>query len=487
MSKEYLNYLLRQRKIVLIFFFACYIGIVMIAATTAGVKEAMKSGTTAAVIMSFALTYALPVIQLSYVHRRRSVDQYFALPVSRKKQIITEILFMAAVCIGYYLVTSLGLYVTVGHITMRSLTFFRLTGVMVVSMIIMILVNSYLFLLGNNIFDGVVILMAYTCMPLLIVIVQESFGSSMVAGGARSFDGIAGYFSPLYLCAEHVVRVMNGTAETGIPAFVLVIVYAAAAGYGLYRAYVQRKTERAEQLSDNPLAYPAVINIYAAGILFGLGFSTVSGEVEYILYMVLAVIYIIAQFVYRRKLEVRRSYIITFAALLLITHAVAYAGWVTKGFGAAYRYDLCESGALHYDYNAYVDKDLSSLADDSEEGYYSKYDRAVNIRWSIDIPTAQKEKYQDLITRMEEYRKECIREFYAPGYAKKNRCGSLDVFARSNPGANDVLHPFYYSLVKPIPMELLKKMNTYSPVTISYDDADRWVELNLEEYLMQEE
>ncbi len=460
MSKPYLQYLIKRRSVVLVFFFVCFLGMAMFLSVTR--DEPLwryNSGAVFALYASVILSYVLPVIQFSYVHNRRSADRYFSLPLSRRKQLFTEILFIFAICAVYYLVIMCMQYAVFGTRVVPFARFGKTIVLTVIALLMLVLINTSLYLLGNNLVDGLILMAAYTAIPVLAAITSSAFEATMVAGGSVSFN-IGLLLSPVGLLVNNIDAVMGGEA-VHMGEIVLALVYCAIAVYGLHKNFIERRAERAEQLSAGILAYPTVITVYAACILFILGCSAISEKPSYILYLILFVIYVIAHFVYKRRIELKPAGILLFAGLLVLTHACAYIGWNTHGFHQADNYTLYADNYMRYYYNVQVsDADLGK-ADPRGHAY---------VDLEIVLPKADKEAYAEVQDILENCRRQSIARFYEK-QPYENYYGSMNIGDASARNRYSSENYRYYRIMDPISEDDLQKINKQFPVTI-YDDRD---------------
>ena len=70
-------------------------------------------------------------------------------------------------------------------------------AVMVPTCLTLVMFNTALYLIGNDLIDGVIMMGAYTCLPLAIYIVINSFFYSFVAGGNNPDLSVIRFFSPV--------------------------------------------------------------------------------------------------------------------------------------------------------------------------------------------------------------------------------------------------------------------------------------------------
>ncbi|MBR3357223.1 MAG: hypothetical protein IKG46_05270 [Solobacterium sp.] len=456
MSREYLNYLIRKRAVVLGFFAMCCLGISIAWAAGGLADTAMLRGSETAAALTMLMAIGFPLVQFSYVHRRSSADRFFALPVSREKQLVTEIAFLFGSCAVCYLVIMCILYAMYGIGHMAAGQFLLILAAVLLSLLEAVLISSCLYLIANSVFDGIMICAAYTFLPLTAAVTVTTFHGSLVAGDHGYSSGLSYLLSPAALAFRFITSVHNGE-PVSVPEVLLGIAYALLACFGLYRNYAERKTERAEQLSDSLFAYPVIINIYAAATLFCLACDTVSHRPDFILYLILFVVYIIAQFVYKRKIELKPVYLAVFAGLLAVTHITAYAGWKTHGFGEAERLPLPTENIRTYDYYAYVTPEDLGKADPEYR---------VCVRVMINIPRGKEASYREAIDILEAYRKKAIDWYYERSADSTGDTGRLNVYGKQAENSYDMTGHLWYGVKEPIPEKDLIRLSEYGSVQV---------------------
>ena len=495
MNKKYFGYLLKNRKIALVFFFAIYLGLSFAPFIDAG-NGNINEGTAAtafaiAMTLSIVMSFVLPVLQLAFVHNRRSVDMYFALPVSRKEMLITNLVFMFCVLFGFYLVTTTLIWGIFGHAYVRSLNFALILLCGALFILEMLIINSFLYLTANNSFDGIVMLGAYTCLAVLAHGVFSSCLTSIVAGYTMDAfrSGLGAWLSPLYMNSRVFTEVISAVELRRLPSLPVrymaaSAIYALLAAWGLKKNFIERRAERAEQVSDGLFSYPFIINCYCLGILAILGFESVrDGSIRYnlIFYILLLFIYIVATFVYRRKIRLEPKYLAAFAGGMILTLGLAYAGWTTRGFGIADRHELPEGKYIVFDYDARVDRaDLGVL-----QAAESDWNEGVDISFQLDIPADRLDEYAPAVAMMEELRSQSIDDYYQRtefnGYASM-----LSVYGKnSRENWQETQRYYYYLHDHLLSEEQLKELAPY--VTINIYDDEYMEPFTLQEYLERRE
>ncbi len=491
MNRNYFNYLVRNRKVALIFFFAVYLGISLISFISNDMTNlharlvATETSITTSLVLSVILTYALPVLQLSYVHSKRSVDLFFALPVSRKEQIITNIVFMCLVCGGFYTVVSLAAWLVFGQMALGYMFYAKYLALGLVFILTMIIINSTMYLLANNAFDGIVMIGAYTALPYIVYAAVWSFAINTVAGytGGRWADTVQHWLSPLYINISNIVSVTDPARTIRPLDVILLILWTGLAVYGLKKNFTDRKAERAEQVSDSFFAYPFIINSYALCVLTVLAFEVVAGSglrPMLVFYILLFLIYFVAMFVYRRKIRPELKYFAAFGIGTVLTLALAAAAWHTRGFGLAEKYSLTEGDYLVYSYHLQCEKnDLAKPMDTSGENW----EAGAEVSVTVTIPVEKMDEYRPLIDMFETHRRGAIDRYYADNTVNYGRSRPyLEVYNSMDPFIKgDWFNAYRYYSADPLSLDELKLADRYGDVSIYtwYEDG----EYTLEEYL----
>lgn len=407
MNKSYLKLLLKQHRAVLIF-------LLLMEATCSlmpAVNADIESGFIIGIMISILIAVVMPMMIFSYMHRKSSVDLYFALPVSRKQLLVTGILFSWITAFGCFavsavLVSVVGAAAGAADVSAGSL-FIKLAW-SAYSLLVVILCVIFVYSIANNIFDGFVLVCAYALLPVALLMPAVAFSNTMIAGDTLSFSyHLAGYLSPLFMCLEGI---MSGAS---LRIAVLMLIFGIISCIGLRREFIERKAERAQQISNGFFAYPLIIHIYAvfsiAFLVFSFWGQNYTG-MYFLFYLVLFAIYIIATAVYKRSVRLSWKPILTFAVMLACCVGFAFAGWNTQGFGLAQRYSLTEGDELNYDYYNVIYR--------NDEEYF--------LDISLEVPSKGGVKETPAVKIMESVRQDAISAFYKTG--DHNGSGNLNIY-----------------------------------------------------------
>ena len=503
MNRKYLKYLIRERKVVLVFFFVLYLGISLVPFLDGGdifggnqLRDSVKSSLKIAMFLSTGLTFVLPVLTFAFVHRRKSADVYFALPISRSGQLAIGLLFCFGVSYAYFLFTACAGSL-IGHSVISVAFVAKIVLYAGLILAVMTVFNTALFLLANNLFDGIVLLLTYTILPWFAMAIENGWMEMMVAGKSSIENTRLILFSPVGMLWSNFENLASRILPEETLNFswlylIVPILYAGLALLLLRRHFVSRKTERAEQVSDDPMAYPAAIHICTFLVLLPISAMAVSdsfrGAVLY--YILILAAYVISMFVYRRKIRVELRTVLTFFCMALLSFAICAAAWKTRGFGMADRYDEGQGEELVYEYYA---RTYGGKLDHTLEGRDEwNEDDVRDVSFTLSVPHSEKERYAEVLDLMSAYRKEQIDAYYSRGAS--DSFGGFSVYNRE--GIHSDLYDgwmamnyFHYGIKSRLLSEAeLVEISRYADVMVSYtviQDEDDWeyVECSLGEYL----
>ena len=491
MNKNYFNYLLKTRRVPILFFFAVYIGIMMVTGLNAHAEPDRGIELIVAAGMSATLTFALPVLMFSPVHARKSADVFMALPISRREMRITSLLFSFAVSYGFYFLGSILLWAISGHTTINIQTLCFSLIFMAFGLAVLLLFNSLLFLIANNLFDGVVMIAAYLCMPLMIFLAEVTTVGTLWAGYTSSswYSGRALYLSPVYMVMENLVGIIRRVQPYNVFSWnfvIALVIFGILSEIGLRKEFDERKTERAEQLSDGIFAYPLVINVYAliSLLVFAVQVLLDPREVStLLLYLILLLIYVVASFVYKRSVKLEKKTLLVFVGEVLLSIAMVFGAWNTHFFGLADHYKLDRGPYLWYEYSAFTSVD--DLGEEENPGYdrEGEVSEWMEVDVTICIPVDQLEQYREVIDMMDRVRVQAIDDFYENPiqmYTNNN----LRVFNSNEVDHYKPINYNSYRIHELLSEEELKVLNRYAPVVVSHAKGWEYApSMKLEEYL----
>lgn len=493
MNRKYLKYLIRSRRVLLIFLFVMFLGIGLTPFLDYSYNSrstVFSSSVTISLILSCILAYFLPIYLFHFIHKKRSVDMYLAMPIKRSEILNTNLLFSFSMLMIFFTAPTLtALLLTSGVAYFGS--YLLLLLMFAIFMAALLVVNTLWFLVANNTFDGVIMIAAYTGIPILVYALVVSYVNTIVAGSPTVNVDIGVYFSPLALGAVNVSSLLSwiqGQMDTYTGSYTLeaaqLLKYTAfLVGYmivgliGLKYHFISRRAERAEQLSDERFAYPLIINLYMFGVLFVLALYNVQYDdmTSFILfYLILLFIYIAATFVYKRKIYIDLKMVMRYVMATVVTIAFASIAWNTKNFRIKDMY------SVENQYQTLISYYGSEYDDDGDSVSYS---------FNLNVTQDEMNYYAAVLDIIEDYRNELIDEYYEESdwlLSESDLYGSLTFSSYDSAdiytdGRN------YYSDELVLSMEELKQINEYVVVTVDVYQNDVWEEYTLDEYLEEME
>lgn len=403
-SKEYLTYLFKSKKVLVVFIALIFMLI------------GVSTDEYVAELLNFAfatlLCFALPCLLFMYVHDKKAVDTYYQLPIKREALLVTSILFIwIVVYVPYMLSTVVSI--------LKEYSFMLDPGYFASAFgfLALIVVNTYLYLLANSVFDGVVMMCAYEVLPYVFFIVLDTVLSTFVAGFSYSMISWVQYISPV-LNAYGLSIGSSYQIDVRIMSGILATIYLLTCGYLLYKSYSVRKVERAGTGSSYPLAYPFIIKIYT--FLVVLGFvSSMFDSYSFInaffndlfLLVIVFAIYIAAQFVYKRKFYFDWKLPVFFIGTIALSLVLCLVLKYTRGFNLSYSYPKTYENTNVYIYSSF---------DENEETELSEYLKSQNVydgSWyylNVNVDKGYTAKYDPEVEEiLNRYRNTLIEDFYA--------------------------------------------------------------------------
>jgi len=509
MSGKYLGYLVRSRRLLLIFFSALFLCLMVLPAAETplyGMKNPAVPVRSLALGFGLCLagSFLLPALMFSFVHRKSSADRWFCLPVSRRRILNTSLLAAFVGCLVLYALGE-GLTALVSGSLLPAkiyLQFFLVTAVTTASLLC---INTLLYLLANNIFDGVIAMILYTLLPLALLAVLSNLCWMLIAGNTQDLSDLLpfvlwlsapgmGIWNAARLC--HYGQGLLNSASLKTLYLILPLCWGALACLALQGQFVRRRAERAGQLSDGFFAYPFLIGTYTVLALLLLG-AAVAGEKSLGLcffYLVFFAMFLCVMFVYKRRIRISGKSVIFYAAAAVLTLAVCLGGFATRGFGLADRYRTASqtttysfsatvaASDLGQSYYNYDGQDTTLLADGGSDPLSMD---SVTVYASAFLPTqGQTEEQQRAEEVFRQLRKSSIDGFYRRQKDDGFIFGSLAVVNDQSASSGSSAPTYLYSLYALPDEEQLGQIAAVGDVTVQFYSSEGYsFNLPLAEYL----
>lgn len=240
------------------------------------------------------LCILVPVLMYSFKMNKRSVDEFYSLPIKREKIYLAKtlaglILVMVPYAVAYWAgFLSVALRENYYHLGYYAAGYFGgvLFGLCLYG------INSFAFARANRITDGIIFIVAYTFIGwLLASVLSEIFPKAQIAA-----DEFIAYSCLWDFGTNIAVLIKNGSLpdlswgysrgyDWSVEMFLYPILFAFAAYFLLFFLVRFDKGEDAEQNSDSPFGYRLMIPAYTVLCLFMCG-----NEFPYICMVVIAAI-----------------------------------------------------------------------------------------------------------------------------------------------------------------------------------------------------
>lgn len=439
-------------------------------------------------------TYVFPVFLFSFVHRRRTVDMNFAAPVSRKEMLVTSLGFAAGFEILLYIVV-----IFIAGMLGMSMDSPGMLGRLVLygalSLAVAMAFHSLLFLLGNSILDGIIMYGLYGALASLVGLAVRVFQSSFLPYGdfwnLGGKVGLSAYLSPSSLGYGLVKEAVNPSGMSLVPAFLALAVFAALSWLGLKKEFIERKSERAEQVSNGFFAYPFALNAITLLAVCCLMMSAVSSahssssgisySLEILLFFLIFFMYTIGTFIYRRRVRFTLKGILFYALSVALSMVFSSLAWQTHAFGFGDRMPSLP----RYPY-ALIKYDAWVLGTDigtpSATGYASE--QAVEVEFGLVLRRQELQNYPEIEAMMEELYAKAAEDFYSgAGSGRSSLAASgFDTLEQVEEGLNG--EGWEVSFTGCLSRADLQRVDRLTPVTVTiYGEGwNNRVTVPLEEY-----
>ena len=443
---NYFKYLLKSKSYLLIF-----ASLLSLLITFTNTGKNYKTAYIGLIIICFILCFGLPCLIFEYVHNKRAVDTYYSLNISRKSMLITGLIFCFISVFIIFTINSIIIYISeINNVTeiMQPVnidpTYIIVkyglpTRILIMSLcfLCLIIFNTCIYLFAHTAFDGIVILGAYTLLPLAIEMAISSFTSAFVYGYSYNSYNYIAYLSPSYLTGSIYNHLINGQIHLGNTNFLSLSIFAILlfliiSYIILYRNYEKFKPEKAGTISNSIPAYPLIINLYALISVFTITcdsfikeYSIFNGSLLF--YFMIFSLYMIAHFIYLRKLSLNFKTPLTYLLYIGICLLICQLALKTNGFGLSERYirndeTVVYSYQLNYDYpnnvkeseiNKWLENNLpedykSSISDE----YFIENKDYYYLNINISNTRSNENLDQETIDFFENMREKAIKEHY---------------------------------------------------------------------------
>ena len=352
--KDALRYELKQILLPLVIFTGAAAAVCLIYSGTQSLEYprfdaegiyAADSCVMASTALLAVLCTVTPVMQFSYRMKKRSVDLWYSLPLSRTRLAAVKTVGGLVLTLVPYTV---GFWLTVIVVAARGAHFAfewypALYFLSVVFGAGLFGVNAFLFTRGNTIGDGIVFLVLWgALLPMFVFLTQAGFYAYNTDVYLRdpSFEDIAVSlftYSPIAVGTDVFdILIRNNVMQTGevlahgekvmlAVALPVGAVESVAAYVALFLRAERDRAENVGQISSSPMGYKVLIPVYGA-LMGAMGRLMYVDGVFVLLLLALTLIgELVLYFAYRRSFRLKRADIISVAVSLVIAVALFFA------------------------------------------------------------------------------------------------------------------------------------------------------------------
>lgn len=278
------------------------------------------------------LCTAVPAMQFSYRMKKRSVDLWYSLPVTRcaltfARTLSGLVLVLAPYTIAYWCgFTAIALKENLFHLEQYVYLFFASIPIA----ILLFGTNSFLFTRANTVGDGILFLVAWAFLLAIPFAYVSTYFYSAVPRAINNITNFISYAPLAWLFVGFDSAVRTGRIAIGDPALLYSLwgALGAASYFGLFFTAKKHPAENAGQISSSLFGYRTVIPAYlffGAACSLGADNGSLFGTDASVL-VVLALLLaagLAAYFVYRRTFRIKLADILSLAGSLLCGTLVA--------------------------------------------------------------------------------------------------------------------------------------------------------------------
>ena len=422
-------------------------------------------------LLTLTMSYVIPMMVFKFIHNSKAVDTYYSLPVSRKALLFTGLIFSLFAVFTPFFVSSV--VDNIINENLSLLSFVLYIGIGIIVILTMVCFNTLLYQVANNVFDGIVAILAYSLLPLFIYIVTTIFFEVFVCGYNIYNVELFGYLSPVYTSALLLFRHFDSYDFLfnlkDLNYLLTLLFYLTISIVLLFKYFPKRKVERANESSSNFFAYPLIIYLYTSLCLFGISCnyqftSNVANFVkEFVVFYILCfALFVLAHFVYKRKFYFNAKMIVFFVLSIVISLTFCFAAFKTKGFGISEKDNLSDT---YVKYSIEIvsenDKINDYIHEKTNEMIIDKY------IW-INIETQDKQINDELFSLLKGYKQNAINQFYSKKSTINSYMNVYDnyVINGDTEGFDRNYHYNFYSDLDNL--EVLFKLVEYDEVKIHF-------------------
>ena len=284
---------------------------------------------TIVILYLSALCYFVPILKFNYLQKKRQIDTYYSLPIKRETIVNVNLLVgYLQIIIPYTIVYFLGMGIMALKADFFHYTFYLpLYGTSILMSLGVYLFNSFIFTRGNSLLDGIILMASYSFVGMMIILIVSSTFRLRISSDygciPTLFMNATDHFEDLIRFYGEEKQFATSISEITAWDYIFPIILMFIGYAGLFLATKYDKAERAEQITNSYFGYRTIIPFYFCSTIYCI---TLDGYYTIIFYIIIIVLYIIAEVIHYRKFKLPKKVFIIMIACLVGSILISLVG-----------------------------------------------------------------------------------------------------------------------------------------------------------------
>ncbi|MEG0169979.1 hypothetical protein [Anaerorhabdus sp.] len=333
MKEKYFRYLIKNNKTAL--FIIMLIGCILLPIFTI----AMKSEVSIEVLCSYIviISILLPLIYLSYIHKKDNINFNLNLPINKTNIWITRVVFVILIIwiqivlnvLLLYLFSPILEFINQDPVKLMMMTSIQITIILLFGSFVLVSIMAWIISKCNNVIDSIFCSLAYLVLPLLFVLAINIYiNSNSIFLGMLFIEVFYRGFSPITLIGLTVFNLL-GTSQF-IIIWILQFIYIVIGFICFVASIKEASKHRAEEAGENTNKF-YLFPLIAVLSSFSLMLIQINQQVISFLFIFIFFIGVIS--LGKRKVHMTKKNVITFVLLALVVVGFNFVFHKTRGFG----------------------------------------------------------------------------------------------------------------------------------------------------------
>lgn len=265
----------------------------------------------------------VPIYELSYLMKKRSIDEYYSLPIKRSVLITTKFLSgFLKILISYTIAFFLGLLVIIvkGHNLLIGY-YFPYYLFSVIFAFHLYAFNSFIYSRANTIIDGLVFINLYSSIFIFVIgaiyrVFYDAFAYNSIFNilSSQSYSPI-NYLTKYY---DNLIKYGSGNYEIMWFSYIMWSIIGVLSAFGLVYSTKIDQAERTEQISESYFGYRVLIPTYLISVILFAQLNPFDSVVTFVLVSILYGAGLVGYIIYRRTFKLPIKYWIVLSSSVLV-------------------------------------------------------------------------------------------------------------------------------------------------------------------------